>query len=77
MFLSYDCSLQGLDPSAPRRLKFTAGIIHVDEKCVMPSNESRNYLQEIEEEMKSSDFPYHIVKLEEVRILNDCFIAFC
>jgi len=58
--------MQGLNPDAPRKLKFIPGIIFVDESSLMPDKNFENSIQEVKEILNQSSFPHHIVKLEEV-----------
>uniref|UniRef100_F6Q4L9 Cytoplasmic tRNA 2-thiolation protein 2 n=1 Tax=Ciona intestinalis TaxID=7719 RepID=F6Q4L9_CIOIN len=56
---------KGLDPATVKKLKFTPGLIFVDERILYPSDDYEK-VKEIEEIMRNTGFPYHIVKLEEV-----------
>lgn len=60
---------KGLSPSAPKKLKFFPGLIFVDESSVIKDENTSESIQEIKEIMQESGFPYHMVKLEEVRNL--------
>nr|XP_018668608.1 cytoplasmic tRNA 2-thiolation protein 2-like [Ciona intestinalis] len=61
---------KGLDPATVKKLKFTPGLIFVDERILYPSDDYEK-VKEIEEIMRNTGFPYHIVKLEEVFSTED------
>ncbi|XP_062923131.1 cytoplasmic tRNA 2-thiolation protein 2 [Mobula hypostoma] len=63
------CQVQeGLSREAPKKLRFTPGIVHIDEGavCGRSLEERRETLSQLECMFQASGFPYHIVYLEEV-----------
>uniref|UniRef100_H2Z0P9 Cytoplasmic tRNA 2-thiolation protein 2 n=1 Tax=Ciona savignyi TaxID=51511 RepID=H2Z0P9_CIOSA len=62
--------VKGLDPNAVKKLKFSPGLIFVDDSSLYADN-CNEKIQEIEEIMKQTGFPYHVVKLEEVFVAEE------
>ncbi|XP_067854153.1 cytoplasmic tRNA 2-thiolation protein 2 isoform X2 [Heptranchias perlo] len=63
------CQVQeGLCREAPKKLRFSPGIIHIDEGavCGRSLEERQATLSQLEGVFQASGFPYHIVYLEEV-----------
>ncbi|XP_069757341.1 cytoplasmic tRNA 2-thiolation protein 2 isoform X3 [Narcine bancroftii] len=63
------CQVQeGLSREAPKKLRFSPGIVHIDEGavCGRSLEERQQTLLQLEHIFQASGFPYHIVFLEEV-----------
>ncbi|XP_041048696.1 cytoplasmic tRNA 2-thiolation protein 2 isoform X2 [Carcharodon carcharias] len=63
------CQVQeGLCREAPKKLRFSPGIVHIDEGavCGRSLEERRGTLSQLEGMFQASGFPYHMVYLEEV-----------
>eukprot|EP00062_Callorhinchus_milii_P005211 gi/632944444/ref/XP_007887512.1/ PREDICTED: cytoplasmic tRNA 2-thiolation protein 2 isoform X2 [Callorhinchus milii] len=63
------CQVQeGLSREASKKLRFSPGIVHIDEGavCGRSAEERQETLMQLEAIFQASGFPYHIVYLEEV-----------
>ncbi|KAJ3610651.1 hypothetical protein NHX12_022743 [Muraenolepis orangiensis] len=59
---------QGLSQNAHKKLRFTPGIVYIDEGCVLgqSSEERQKITAQIQSLFEKTGFPYHIVPLEMV-----------
>lgn len=58
--------LQSLSPTAFKRLKFTPGVIFIDESVVLPDDNYECQIADVKKLLEETCLPFHIVRLEEV-----------
>uniref|UniRef100_A0A6Q2XG64 Cytoplasmic tRNA 2-thiolation protein 2 n=1 Tax=Esox lucius TaxID=8010 RepID=A0A6Q2XG64_ESOLU len=63
---------EGLSRDAPKKLRFVPGIIHIDEGGASGQSmeDRRRAVAQVESVLRSSNYPYHIVYLEQVSCIK-------